>query len=35
MHDLSGSVEQPLSQIPYEELNPGKEKLAKLMDRYR
>jgi 2-oxoglutarate ferredoxin oxidoreductase subunit beta len=35
MHDLSGSVEQPLSQIPYEELNPGKDKLAKLMDRYR
>ena len=35
MHDLSGSVERPLSQIPYEELNPGKDKLAKLMDRYR
>ena len=35
MHDLSGSVEQPLSQIPYQDLNPGKDKLAKLMDRYR
>ena len=35
MHDLSGSVAQPLSQIPYQELNPGKDKLAKLMDRYR
>ena len=35
MHDLSGSVEQPLSQIPYQELNPGDDKLAKLMDRYR
>jgi 2-oxoglutarate ferredoxin oxidoreductase subunit beta len=35
MHDLSGSVDQPLSQIPYEELNPGKAGLAKLMDRYR
>ena len=35
MHDLSGSVEQPLSKIPYEELNPGNKKLAKLMDRYR
>ncbi len=35
MHDLSGSVKQPLSQIPYEELNPGKDKLAKLMGRYR
>jgi 2-oxoglutarate ferredoxin oxidoreductase subunit beta len=35
MHDLSGSVDQPLSQIPYKELNPGRKKLAKLMDRYR
>lgn len=35
MHDLSGSVEQPLSKIPYEDLNPGNDKLAKLMDRYR
>jgi len=35
MHDLSGSVEQPLSQIQYQDLNPGKDKLAKLMDRYR
>jgi len=35
MHDLSGSVEQPLSKIPYDELNPGKEALAKVMDRFR
>jgi len=35
MHDLSGSVEQPLSKIPYEELNPGKDALAKVMDRFR
>jgi hypothetical protein len=35
MHDLSGSVDTPLSKIPYEELNPGKESLEKLMDRYR
>jgi 2-oxoglutarate ferredoxin oxidoreductase subunit beta len=35
MHDLSGSVQQPLSKIPYENLNPGSDKLAKLMDRYR
>lgn len=35
MHDLSGSVDVPLSKIPYEELNPGSEKLEKLMDRYR
>jgi hypothetical protein len=35
MHDLSGSVDRPLSKIPYEELNPGKDKLAQVMNRYR
>ena len=25
MHNLSGSVDQPLAQIPYEDLNPGSE----------
>ncbi len=35
MHALSGSVDQPLSEIPYEELNPGKDTLNKLMDRFR
>ena len=35
MHDLSGSVDQPLANIPYEELNPGKATLSDLMDRYR
>lgn len=35
MHDLSGSVDQPLAKIPFSELNPGKETLAKVMDRYR
>lgn len=35
MHRLSGSVQQPLSQIPYKELSPGSENLAKLMDGYR
>ena len=35
MHDLSGSVDQPLSQIPFQDLNPGKDTLANLMDRYR
>ena len=35
MHDLSGSVDQPLAKIPYEELDPGKDNLAKIMDRYR
>jgi 2-oxoglutarate ferredoxin oxidoreductase subunit beta len=35
MHDLSGSVEKPLAKIPYDELNPGKDELAKVMDRFR
>ena len=35
MHDLSGSVEKPLAKIPYDELNPGKDALAKVMDRFR
>jgi 2-oxoglutarate ferredoxin oxidoreductase subunit beta len=35
MHELSGSVDRPLAKIPYDELNPGPEKLADLMDRYR
>jgi 2-oxoglutarate ferredoxin oxidoreductase subunit beta len=35
MHDLSGSVETPLSKLPYEDLNPGKDALAKVMSRYR
>ena len=35
MHDLSGSVDRPLAKIPYEELNPGRETLAKVMQRYR
>ena len=35
MHSDSGTVETPLSQLPYESLNPGNERLADLMDRYR
>ena len=35
MHDLSGSVREPLAKIPYEELNPGAEVLASVMKRYR
>lgn len=35
MHDLSGSVDEPLAKIPYSELSPGKETLATVMDRYR
>ena len=35
MHDLSGSVDTPLSQLPFDDLNPGADALAKVMDRYR
>jgi 2-oxoglutarate ferredoxin oxidoreductase subunit beta len=35
MHDLSGSVKKPLAKIPYDELNPGKDALAKVMDGFR
>lgn len=35
MHELSGSVDRPLSKIPYADLNPGSESLGKLMSRYR
>lgn len=35
MHNLSGSVDKPLASIPYSELNPGKDTLAKVMNRYR
>ena len=35
MHDLSGSVDRPLAKIPYEELNPGADTLARVMSRYR
>jgi 2-oxoglutarate ferredoxin oxidoreductase subunit beta len=35
MHDLSGSVNTPLSQLPFDDLNPGADALAKVMDRYR
>jgi 2-oxoglutarate ferredoxin oxidoreductase subunit beta len=35
MHESSGSSEQPLSEIPYNELNPGAERLAKIMQRFK
>lgn len=35
MHDLSGSVDEPLAKIPYERLNPGPDTLASVMKRYR
>jgi len=35
MHSDACTVDRPLSKLPYEDLNPGQEKLANLMDRYR
>ena len=35
MHSDARTVKTPLSQLPYEELTPGPEKLADLMNRYR
>ena len=35
MHELSGNVDTPLSQLPFEGLNPGSAELKKLQNRYR
>jgi 2-oxoglutarate ferredoxin oxidoreductase subunit beta len=35
MHGGSGTLEQPLIELPYEELCPGSGALAELMDEYR
>jgi 2-oxoglutarate/2-oxoacid ferredoxin oxidoreductase subunit beta len=35
MHADAGTVVTPLSQLPYDTLNPGKDKLADLMNQYR
>jgi 2-oxoglutarate ferredoxin oxidoreductase subunit beta len=35
MHGVSGTVDQPLVELPYEELCPGSDALATLMDEYR
>jgi hypothetical protein len=35
MHGVSGTVERPLVDIPFEELCPGSNALAALMDEYR
>ena len=35
MHELMGNVDTPLSKLPLDELNPGKEELAKLQAGYR
>lgn len=35
MHEMSNTIEQPLSQVAYESLVPGQQALRKLMARYR
>jgi len=35
MHGVSGTVARPLVELPYEELCPGNDALAGLMDEYR
>jgi hypothetical protein len=35
MHEVANTVEQPLVDLPFEQLCPGKEALDKLMDEYR
>ncbi|HEY4659551.1 MAG TPA: 2-oxoacid:ferredoxin oxidoreductase subunit beta [Gemmatimonadaceae bacterium] len=35
MHAVNGSVEQPLAELPYEELCPGSAELSTLMEEFR
>jgi 2-oxoglutarate ferredoxin oxidoreductase subunit beta len=35
MHSDAGTIHAPLSRVPYEQLMPGNDKLADLMNRYR
>ena len=35
MHELSGNIDTPLSQLPFEGLHPGNTELKKLQKRYR
>ena len=34
MHEMNGTTERPLNQVPYEKLHPGAAGLAKLLKRY-
>ena len=34
-HELNGTPDEPLNQIPYARLNPGPEALARVLSRYR
>jgi 2-oxoglutarate ferredoxin oxidoreductase subunit beta len=35
MHEISGTVEQPLNQVPYDKLCPGSKALAELQEAFR
>ena len=35
MHSLSGTVQQPLIDVPYEKLTPGSARLKQILSRYR
>ena len=35
MHELSGNIDTPLAQLPFDGLNPGNAELKKLQNRYR
>ncbi len=35
MHELMGNIDTPLSQVPFERLNPGSAELKRLQGRYR
>jgi 2-oxoglutarate ferredoxin oxidoreductase subunit beta len=35
MHELSGNIDTPLSQLPFDGMNPGNAELKKLQNRYR
>ncbi|MGH7471891.1 MAG: 2-oxoacid:ferredoxin oxidoreductase subunit beta, partial [Longimicrobiales bacterium] len=35
MHDIENTVDTPLTQLPFEELCPGSERLADLMEEFR
>jgi 2-oxoglutarate ferredoxin oxidoreductase subunit beta len=34
MHDMNGTTDVPLNEVPYEKLQPGAAGLAKLLKRY-
>lgn len=35
MHESANTTKQPLSKVPYSQLNPGKKKLNEIMKRFK